>query len=94
MEITMKFSRHLGVISGEKDGKEWQRVQFLGTTMDGHSRIIGFTAFGGERVLQVLALKSGDNVVVTFYPESREFNDRVFTDLHMVKIAVARPVGS
>ena len=94
MEITGKFVRNYGVVSGEKNGKEWQRVTFTIRSTDGHSRLIAFTAFGGERVLQAMSLCPGDTVLVQFYPESREYDDRVFTELMMVRISVARPIGS
>lgn len=94
MEITGKFIRNYGIVSGEKNGKEWQRVTFTIMTTDGHSRLVAFTAFGGDRVLQVMSNNPGDTIFVQFYPESRECGDRVFTELVMVKISVFRPLGS
>ena len=94
MEITGKFVRNYGIVSGEKNGKEWQRVTFTIMTTDGHSRLVAFTAFGGDRVLQAMSLNPSDTILVQFYPESREYGDRVFTELMMVKVSIARPLGS
>lgn len=94
MEITGKFVRNYGIVSGEKNGKEWQRVTFTVMTTDGHSRLVAFTAFGGERVLQIMSIAAGETIMVQFYPESREYGDRVYTELMMVKVSVARPLGS
>ena len=94
MEITGKFVRNYGIFSGEKNGKEWQRVTFSIITTDGHSRMVAFSAFGGEKVLQVMNLTAGETLIVSFYPESREFGDKVFTELQMTKVVVARPQGS
>lgn len=94
MEITGKFVRNYGIVSGEKNGKEWQRVTFSVMTTDGHSRMVAFSAFGGDKVLQVMGLTSGETLIVSFYPESREYGDKIFTELQMTKIMVARPQGS
>lgn len=93
MEIIGKYVRNYGIVSGEKDGKEWQRVSFSIITMDGHSRMVAFTAFGGEKVLQVMSLTPGETILVKFYIESREFNDKVFTECMMVSVSVTRPAS-
>lgn len=92
MEITGKFLCHYGVVEGEKNGKEWRKITFTIVTMDGHDRTVGFTAFGSDKVAMVQMLNTGDTVSVQFYPESREFNDRLYTELIMVRVMVAKPL--
>lgn len=94
MEITGKFIRYYDIVEGEKDGKEWRKTSFTIMTTDDHSRIVGFTVFGSDKVAIVQMLNKGDTVTVQFYPESREFNDKVYTDLNMVKVMVAKPIAA
>lgn len=92
MEITGKFIRYYDIVEGEKNGKEWRKTTFTIMTTDGHSRMVGFSVFGSDKVAIVQMLNLGDTVSVQFYPESREFNDKIYTDLNMVKVMVANPV--
>lgn len=94
MEITGKFIRYYDIVSGEKNGKEWRKTTFTIMTTDGHSRMVGFSAFGSDKVAIVQMLNPGDTISVQFYPESREFNDKIFTDLVMVKVMVAKPIAA
>lgn len=93
MEITGKFIRYYDIVEGEKNGKEWRKTNFTIMTTDGHSRMVGFTVFGSDKVAIVQMLNPGDTVSVQFYPESREFNDKVYTELNMVKVMVAKPIA-
>lgn len=94
MEITGKFIRYYDIVSGEKDGKEWRKTTFTIMTADGHNRMVGFSVFGSDKVAAVQMLNPGDTISVRFYPESREFNDKIYTDLNMVKIMVAKPLSA
>lgn len=92
MEITIKFSHHLGVAYGIDDGVAWQRVQFFGDTLDDLEGTVCFTAIGGDKVRQVLELCQGDEILVTFYQDCREFLGVIYSDLRVVSIAVVRSV--
>lgn len=99
MEITGKFIRYYDIVEGEKNGKEWRKTSFTIMTTDGHSslmdgrsRIVGFTVFGGDKVAMVQMLNSGDTICVQFYPESREFGGKIYTELNVVRILVLKPL--
>lgn len=94
MEITGKFIRYYDIVEGEKNGKEWRKTTFTIMTTDGHSRMVGFSVFGSDKVAIVQMLNAGDTVSVQFYPESREFNDKIYTELNMVKVMVAKPLSA
>lgn len=94
MEITGKFIRYYDIISGDKNGREWFKTTFTIMTTDGHSSMVGFTVFGSDKVAKVKLLNPGDTVCVQFYPESRVFDDKVYTELNMVKIMVAKPLSA
>ena len=92
MEITGKFIRYYDIVEGEKNGKEWRKTSFTIMTTDGHDRVVGFSAFGSDKVAIVQMLNPGDALSVKFYPESHEFNDKIYTDLVMVKVMMAKPI--
>ena len=92
MEITGKFIRYYDIVEGEKDGKEWRKTTFAIMTTDGHSRMVGFSVFGGDKVAAVQMLNAGDTVNVIFYPESREFNGKLYTELNVVRVLKALPL--
>ena len=94
MEITGKFIRYYDIVEGEKNGREWRKTTFTIMTTDGHSRLVGFSVFGSGKVAVVQMLNPGDTVSVQFYPKSRVFNDRVYTELNMVKVMEAKPLSA
>lgn len=55
-------------------------------TGDDYPRKVAFTAFGEERVAMVKNIPMGQLVQVTFTPESREFNERWYTDLRCTRV--------
>lgn len=94
MEITGKFISSYDVVEGENNGREWCKITFAIMTTDGHDRMVGFSAYGRDKVNHVKMLSPGNTVNVQFYPESREFNDKIYTELIMVKIMVIKPWGT
>lgn len=91
-QIVGKFVQSLPVISGEKNGKEWCRVQFAIMSMDENSKMVAFDAFGEERVKVITALRPADTVIVEYSPESREFAGKYYTNLNCYRISVAKRV--
>ena len=55
-------------------------------TGDDYPRKVAFTAFGEERVAMAKNIPMGQLVQVTFTPESREFNERWYTDLRCTRV--------
>lgn len=77
------------VIEGEKDGREWVRTQFAIMTMDNNPKLVAFDAFGHDKVAVVKSLQPSQTVIVDYAPESREFNERYYTNLNMIRLQVA-----
>ena len=77
---------------GEKDGKEWVRTQFAIMSMDTNPKMVAFDVFGHDKVAIVESLQTGNTVVVEYAPESREFNDKLYTNLKSIRIMVASKV--
>lgn len=79
-------------IEGEKNGKEWVRTQIAIMSMDTNPKMIAFDVFGHEKVAVVETLQVGDTIWVVYEPESREFNDKFYTNLKCIQIMVASKV--
>lgn len=79
-------------IEGEKDGKEWVRTQFAIMSMDTNPKMVAFDAFGHDKVAVVETLQTGSTIVVEYAPESREFNEKLYTNLQCIRIMLASKV--
>lgn len=77
---------------GEKDGKEWVRTQFAIMSMDTDQKMIAFDVFGHDKVAVVESLQTGNTVVVEYTPESREYNEKFYTNLRCIRIMVTSKV--
>lgn len=86
MEIIGKLIQILPEVQGESARGPWVRGGFVIETGDDYPRKVAFTAFGEERVAMAKNIQMGSMVQVTFNPESREFNERWYTDLRCSRI--------
>lgn len=82
MELTVKVTKILDPVSGvsSRNGEQWVKNSFVGTTQGEYPKTICFTVMGKER-WEKMAIKVGGNFCVSFDPESREWNGKYFTDL-------------
>lgn len=86
MEITGKLLQLLPEVQGESARGPWVRGGFVIETGDDYPRKVAFTCFGEERVAMAKNIPMNSLVQVTFTPESREFNERWYTDLRCSRI--------
>ena len=86
MEITGRLIKILPDVEGEGQRGHWIKGGFVIETGDDYPRKVAFTAFGEQRVAMVKNIPMGQMVQVTFTPESREFNDKWYTDLRCSNI--------
>ena len=89
MEITGKLIQILPDVQGESARGPWVRGGFVIETGDEYPRKVAFTAFGEERVAMAKNIPLGQLVQVTFNPESREFNEKWYTDLRATRVQPA-----
>lgn len=81
MDIEGKIILDLGLQSGmSKAGREWKKKEFVLETFGSYPRKVKFTLFG-ERVDQI-PIEVGNSYVLSVDIESREFNDRWYTDVN------------
>jgi hypothetical protein len=86
MDITGRLIKILPEMRGESQRGPWVRGGFVIETEDTYPRQVAFTLFGEDRLAMVNALVMNAPVVVTFSPESREFNERWYTDLRCIRV--------
>ncbi|MDR1725093.1 MAG: DUF3127 domain-containing protein [Bacteroidales bacterium] len=92
MEIIGKLIKILPEQSGQTDRGTWIRGGFVIETEEQFPRQVAFTLFGEDRVKAIHSINVGNQIRVSFSPESREFNERWYTDLRCFKIETFNPV--
>lgn len=77
------------VIEGTNEKGDWLIQVFIIMTQGEHARPVAFRTFNKERASLIQSLKIGETVIVNYVPESREYNDKWFTDLRCTNIMIA-----
>ena len=91
MEITGKLIRILPETRGESQRGPWVRGGFVIETDGEYPRQVAFTTFGEDRLAMIQNIPINSPVVVNFTPESREFNERWYTDLRCSRVQAYVP---
>ena len=86
MEISGKLIKILQEVRGESQRGPWVRGGFVIETDGEYPRQVAFTTFGEDRLAMVASIPLNSPVIVTFTPESREYQDRWYTDLRCSRI--------
>ena len=87
MEIDGKIILDLGMQSGmSKAGREWKKKEWVLETFGQYPRKVKFHVFGDKA--DTMGLEVGNSYTLSVDLESREFNDRWYTD---VSCYAARP---
>jgi len=87
-EITGKIKKFFPATSGESQKGHWDKQQFMITTEGNYPKDVGFDAWN-QKVDLLKSLKVGQTITVHYNPESREYNDKLSTNLAVWKIEVA-----
>lgn len=89
MDIQGKLIKILPENRGESARGPWVRGGFVIETDEAYPKQVCFTCFGEDRIQMINGLVMNSPVVVTFAPESREYNDRWYTDLRCIRVVNA-----
>jgi len=92
MEIIGKFVKKLPEQNGESQRGPWVRGGFVIETEEQFPKQVCFSLWGEDKVAVVRTMNAGTQIKVYFSPESREFNDRWYTDLRCFRIDTFNPV--
>lgn len=92
-QITGKIVGFLPRQEGDSaSGKHWVKAGFVIEYGDEYPARAAFSIFGEQRLQQCAGLKEGDEVIVDFNPQSREYNGHWYTDLQCIRVALAQNV--
>ena len=92
MEIIGKFFKTLPEQKGESQRGPWIRGGFVIETEEQFPKQVAFSLWGEDKVAIVRTMPIGTQLKVFFSPESREFNERWFTDLRCFRIDTFNPI--
>jgi hypothetical protein len=94
LDIEGKIVKILPETSGQGQSGTWVKQMFVIETREQYPKKLCFTAWG-DKVDTIKRLLEGEDIKVSFNAESREFNEKWYTDLKAWKIeklgAVAKP---
>jgi hypothetical protein len=85
MEVTGKVLKVLPEVTGQGQNGEWKKIEFVIETEEQYPKKICICAWG-NKVDVIKSLNSGESVKVGINIESREYNQKWYTDVKMWKI--------
>ena len=85
LEITGKLYKVLAEQTGAGKNGNWVKQEFVIETVEQYPKKVCCSAWG-DKVALIKGLNPGDQVKVSFNVESREYNERWYTDLRAWKI--------
>lgn len=86
LEITGTLIKILPIVGGQGQKGPWQKQEFVLETLDpNYPKKVCFTAWG-DKVQELASFQIDDVIKATFSAESREYNDRWYTELRAFRI--------
>jgi len=85
LTLTGNIFTVLDIESGQGKNGEWKKQTFVLETIGEYPKKVAFTAWNAG-VESLGSFREGQQVTVSFNPESREYNGKYYTDLKAWKI--------
>jgi hypothetical protein len=85
--LTGRIVKFLPKQEGDSTRGHWVKAGFVIEYGDEYPKKAAFGLFGEERMQQCKGLKEGDLVQVSYNPESREYNERWYTELNCIRLS-------
>lgn len=86
LDLIGKVIKKLPVQSGTSARGDWSKQEFIIETQENFPRKICMNVWGSEKVEELSKFKDGENLKISVNIESREFNNRWYTDIRAWKI--------
>lgn len=86
MELKAKFVKLLDFASGEGKNGVWKKQEFLVETEGKFPKNVKIVAWGDEVIDSLKGFTGGDDITAHIDIESREFNNKYYTDVKAWKI--------
>ncbi len=88
LELTGKLVKTLAEVTGQGRNGAWNKQEFVIETIDQFPKKVCLAAWG-DKANDLKQFTPGDTLKVTFNIESREWNDRWFTEARAWRIELA-----
>ncbi|GAB3551384.1 DUF3127 domain-containing protein [Spirosoma fluminis] len=93
LELVGKLIKVLPEVTGQGKNGPWNKQEFVIETLDSqYPKKVCMTAWG-EKASDLKQFADGDTLKATFSAESREYNDRWYTELRAFRIELAEGDG-
>ena len=92
MELIGKLVKKLPQETGQGKNGQWVKGAFVVETEEQFPKKAHFTVWGENMISALAAIKEDDQIKVHFSVESREYNERWYTDLRCFRIDAFNPV--
>ena len=93
LEFEGNLVKVLSEVTGQGKNGAWVKQDFVLETEDQYPKKACFTAWG-DKTVDLKTFSLGEKLRVTFSVESREYNDRWYTDLRAFRIDQTNGEGS
>ena len=94
LELVGKLIKVLPEVSGQSQKGPWSKQEFVIETLDAsYPKKVCLTAWG-DKVADLKQFADGDTLKATFSAESREYNERWYTELRAFRIELAEGEGT
>mgnify|MGYP001075939395 CR=1 FL=1 len=93
MELIGKLVKKLPQEEGQGRNGQWVKGAFVVETEEQYPKKVCFTVWGEKMINALTAIKEDDQIKVYFSVESREHNERWYTDLKCFRIDSLSQVG-
>lgn len=86
LEITGKLIKKLAVVSGTNSRGIWSKQEFVIETQESYPKKVCMNVWGIDKVKEFEGFNEGDVLKISFNLESREFNERWYSDIRAWRI--------
>ncbi|MBP6454151.1 DUF3127 domain-containing protein [Bacteroidales bacterium MB20-C3-3] len=91
LEIIGKINSKLGIQNGVSARGNWSKQEFIIETQEQYPRKVCMNVWGADKVEELARYNIGDIVKASVNIESREFNNRWYTDVRAWKLERMEP---
>lgn len=94
LEISGSLIKKLPVQTGNSARGEWKKQEFVIETQDSFPKKVCMNVWGADKVEELSSYTEGEVLKISFNLESREYNQRWYTDVRAWKIERASSAAS
>ena len=86
LELTGKLLQKLAVQSGQSAKGAWSKQEFVLETQENFPRKVCASVWGVDKVSELASIPDGTLIKMSFNVESRQFNERWYTDVRAWRV--------